>query len=252
MFNTNTELRSFVAKFHQLRRAGLEAHLNLHARGGRYWVGLCAQLGEAEQQPHHLPHQQRPRLRRSPAYARRQERRRAAREAAAEQVPASDVPAEEAKMDEDEESTEEVESPPPPQIVSESEAEVPDWFKEHLQPKNKLHGNTKVVVSDQLLSIIRPGSEVQKGEKFSLAQIVKSLWSYISTRTRRDSIGRDYFSMHNDENLMKIFGSERISFSEVKKSIQHHVYHGGKSIYNGYEIGGWQCKYFDISFDNLS
>ena len=78
----NTELQSFVIKFHQLRRAGYEAHLNLHARGGRYWVGLCAQLGEAEQQPHHLPHQQRPRLRRSPAYARRQERRRAAREAA--------------------------------------------------------------------------------------------------------------------------------------------------------------------------
>ena len=103
MFNTNTELQSFVAKFHQMRRAGYEAHLDLHARGGRYWVGLCAQLGEAEQQPHHLPHQQRPRLRRSPAYARRQERRRAAREAAAEQVPVSDIPAAEAKMDEDEE-----------------------------------------------------------------------------------------------------------------------------------------------------
>ena len=90
----------------------------------------------------------------------------------------------------------------------------------------------------------------QKGEKFSLAQIVKSLWSYISTR--RDSNHSDYFSTHPNDNLMKIFGSERISFSEVKKSIQHHVYHGGKSIYNGYEIGGWQCKYFDISFDNLS
>ena len=76
-------------------------------------------------------------------------------------------------MDKDEEPTEEVESPPPPQIVSENEAEAPDWFKEHLQPKNKLHCNTKVVVSDQLLSIIRPGLEIQKGEKFSLAQIVK-------------------------------------------------------------------------------
>ena len=158
-------------------------------------------------------------------------------------------------MDEDEEppntaSTEEVESTPPPQIVSESEAEVPDWFKEQLQPKNKLHGNTKVVVSDQLLRILRPGSEVQKGEKFSLAQIVKNLWSYISTR--RDSIGSDYFSTHHDENLRKIFGSERTLFSRVKNTIQHHVYHGGKSIYTGYEIGGWHCKHFNISFDNLS
>ena len=254
MFNTNTELRSFVAKFHQLRRAGFEAHLNLHARGGRYWVGLCAQLGEAEQQPHHLPHQQRPRLRRSPAYARRQERRRAAREAAAEQDPASDVQAAEAKMDEDEEpentsSTEIVESPPPPQIVSESEAEAPNWFKEHLQPDNKLHGNTKVVVSDQLLSILRPGHEAQKGEKFSLAQIVKSLWSYISERGGY-SPGSDYFIP--DENLAKVFGSDRVAFSAVKKKFQHHVYHGGKSIYTGYEIRGWQCQYFDISFDNLS
>ena len=63
----NTELQSFVIKFHQLRRAGFDAHLNLHARGGRYWVGLCAQLGEGEQQPPHLPHQQKPRLRRIPA-----------------------------------------------------------------------------------------------------------------------------------------------------------------------------------------
>ena len=100
MFSTNTELQSFVTKFHELRRAGLEAHLNLHARGGRYWVGLCAQLGEAEQQP-----QQKPRLRRSPAYARRQERRRAAREAAAEAIPTSDVPAEEAKTDDDMETS---------------------------------------------------------------------------------------------------------------------------------------------------
>ena len=128
-------------------------HLNLHARGGRYWVGP---LGEVDQQPHHLPHQQRPRLRRSPAYARRQERRRAAREAAAED-PASDVPAAEAKMDDDVESTEEVESPPPPppQSTSESRAEPPNWFVELFKTKNKLHGNVKVVVSYPLLRILQ-------------------------------------------------------------------------------------------------
>ena len=132
MFNTNTELRSFVAKFHQLRRAGFEAHLNLHARGGRYWVGLCAQLGEAEQQPHHLPHQQRPRLRRSPAYARRKERREAARQEAAK-ASNSDVQAEEARTEEP--STGEVEAPPPPssQSVSENEAEIPKWFTDNIR-----------------------------------------------------------------------------------------------------------------------
>ena len=149
-------------------------------------------------------------------------------------------------MDEDEESTEEVESPQ--NIVSENEAEAPEWFKEHLKPDNKLHGNTKVVVSDQLLGILRPGLEMQRGEKFSLPQIVKSLWSYISTRGGY-SPGSDFF--RTDENLAKIFRSERVEFSRMMKKIQHHIYYGGKSIYTGYDIGGWYCKQFDISFDNL-
>ena len=76
----DTELKSFVTKFHQLRNAGFDAHLNLHARGGGYFVGLCVQLHQAGQQPHQ---QQKQGLRRSPAYHRRQARRRAARQAAA-------------------------------------------------------------------------------------------------------------------------------------------------------------------------
>ena len=77
----DTELKSFVTKFHQLRNAGFDAHLNLHARGGGYFVGLCVQLHQAGQQPNQQ--QQKQGLRRSPAYHRRQERRRAARQAAA-------------------------------------------------------------------------------------------------------------------------------------------------------------------------
>lgn len=37
----------------------------------------------------------------------------------------------------------------------------------------------------------------------------------------------------------------------MKKRFQHHVYHGGKNIYSGYDIGGWHCRHFDITFDNL-
>ena len=92
----DTELRSFVTKFHQLRRAGFDAHLNLHARGGGYFVGLCVQLHQAGQQPHQ---QQKQGLRRSPAYYRRQERRRAARQAAAS-VPGA--PAAEAEVQDQE------------------------------------------------------------------------------------------------------------------------------------------------------
>ena len=92
-----TELKSFVTKFHQLRNAGFDAHLNLHARGGGYFVGLCVQLHQAGQQPHQ---QQKQGLRRSPAYHRRQERRRAARQAAAS-VPGA--PAAEAEVQGEEE-----------------------------------------------------------------------------------------------------------------------------------------------------
>ena len=92
----DTELKSFVTKFHQLRNAGFDAHLNLHARGGGYFVGLCVQLHQAGQQPHQ---QQKQGLRRSPAYYRRQERRRAARQAAA-RVPGA--PAAEAEVQEEE------------------------------------------------------------------------------------------------------------------------------------------------------
>ena len=275
------ELNSFIVKFQQLRSAGRYAHLDLHCEGGQSFVSLRVQLGEAGQQPHHRHHQQvRRGLRRSPAYHRRQERRKAARQAAeaedatppvpapeveTAEVPAVDVPAPEEPTVEspepnfefaapaavDTSSTEKVESPPPPQIVSESEAEAPEWFKEHLRPDVKLHGNTKVVVSDQLLGIIRPGLEVQrdKGEKFSLAQIVKNLWSYICTRGGY-SPGSDYFSA--DESLAKVFRSERVEFSAMKKKFQHHVYHGGKNIYTGFDIGDWYCQYFDITFDNLT
>ena len=216
-------------------------------------------------------------IRISPAYHRRQERRKAARQAAeaedatppvpapeveTAEVPAVDVSVPEVESPEpnfefaapaavDTSSTEKVESPPPPQIVSEYEAEAPEWFKELLRPDVKLHGNTKVVVSDQLLGIIRPGLEVQrdKGEKFSLAQIVKNLWSYICTRGGY-SPGSDYFSA--DENLAKVFRSERVEFSAMKKKFQHHVYHGGKNIYTGFDIGDWYCQYFDITFDNFT
>ena len=42
----NTELQSFVIKFHQLQNAGFTAHLDLHAPHGECWVGLRAQLGQ--------------------------------------------------------------------------------------------------------------------------------------------------------------------------------------------------------------
>ena len=73
-----TEVDTFVRKFHQLWRAGLNAHLDLDCHAGVAWVGLRAQLGQAPGPVHHqvYPTQnQSHRKSLSPSYHRRRERR---------------------------------------------------------------------------------------------------------------------------------------------------------------------------------
>ena len=200
-------------------------------------------MGEAEQHPHHLPHQQKPRLRRSPAYRRRQERRKAARQAA-EQISTSDVPAAEAEANEEEVSTEEVVSQKVPEAAEATE--LPKWFTDFLSTDNKIHGNVKLVVSDQLLGILNPCSEVQKGERFSHPQIVKGLWTYI--REKELGLGQDYFS--TDATLARVFRfqnqpMERVQFADMKRLLQHHVFYRStsKNIYNGRDLSWYMTQY---------
>ena len=67
------EFNSFLSKFHQLRSAGLTAHLDLDTHAGKTWIGLRVILGTDQNQ--NVPKVKR----RSPSYFRRQERRKAAR-----------------------------------------------------------------------------------------------------------------------------------------------------------------------------
>ena len=72
------ELNSFLQKFHQLRKSGATAHLDVDTHAGQAWVGLRVMLGP-------IQHQQSSSQRhRSPSYFRRQERRRAARQSSEE------------------------------------------------------------------------------------------------------------------------------------------------------------------------
>ena len=48
-----------------------------------------------------------------------------------------------------------------------------------------------------------------------------------------------------------LFLKKRTNINRMLKIIQHPIYYGGKSIYTGYDIGGWHCQHLDISFDNL-
>ena len=70
------ELNSFLLKFHELRKLGVTAHLDVDTHTGQAWVGLRVMLGPIQ----HQPVQQH----RSPSYFRRQERRRAARQSSDE------------------------------------------------------------------------------------------------------------------------------------------------------------------------
>ena len=72
------ELDSFLMKFHQLRKAGRTAHLDIDTHAGQAWVGLRVMLGsDKNQQQFQSSSSSR---HRSPSYYRRQERRKAAKQ----------------------------------------------------------------------------------------------------------------------------------------------------------------------------
>ena len=80
----DSELNSFLTKFHQLRKSGATAHLDVDTHAGQAWVGLRVMLGPIQHQPSSSQRH------RSPSYFRRQERRRAARENAGEATTAAE------------------------------------------------------------------------------------------------------------------------------------------------------------------
>ena len=99
---SSSEIQSFIDKFHQLRRAGLTAHLDLDTHAGKAWMGLRMVISPG----------QKLQKSRNPSYFRRQERRKAAAKAAEASEKPSDVNAEEAlaKEVDDQESRQEVKS----------------------------------------------------------------------------------------------------------------------------------------------
>ena len=98
----HTELTNFIVKFHQLWKAGHNAHLNVDSHAGHAWCGLRVDLGPAPAAPRHQHPQVRPGPRRhAPSYRRRLDARAAARAAASKD-------AEEATKDATETAEEEV------------------------------------------------------------------------------------------------------------------------------------------------
>ena len=78
------EIDSFIQKFKNLWKCGLDAHLNIDTHAGQAWVGLRVGLGGSHS---FHGHQDTAKRRRGPAYQRRQERRQAAGDAAVAGVP---------------------------------------------------------------------------------------------------------------------------------------------------------------------
>ena len=105
-----TELDSFVQKFHQLWRAGLNAHLDLDTHAGNAWVGLRVQLGRVPGPPHHqFPPTFYKKKQDSPSRQRRRDRRAAARNANAEEAEKADEVHEEALDEKSGDTAEKVE-----------------------------------------------------------------------------------------------------------------------------------------------
>ena len=130
-----TELDSFVQKFHQLWKAGLNAHLDLDTHAGIAWVGLRVQLGHVPGPLHH----QAPRKKNqdSPSRQRRRDRRAIARNTTAEEAAKTDSqmvsdPTE--KVDEetlDEESTDVIEK------VMENESSTLETIEEIVEDEHE-------------------------------------------------------------------------------------------------------------------
>ena len=91
----DSELNSFLWKFHQLRKSGVTAHLDVDTHAGQAWVGLRVMLGPIQHPP--APKH------RSPSYFRRQEKRKAAAAAARESNEVNDEVVAEAAATETEE-----------------------------------------------------------------------------------------------------------------------------------------------------
>ena len=271
----HSELNNFLVKFHQLWQAGQPAHLNVDCRDGYAWCGLRVQLGPAPGH-HQQDHQQvrRGRPKRSPASYRRLERRKAARAAAAEDAPSSSPPdatAEEAiaevLLEENGQKTEATEEAAEDDAEAEEATatepekddmpvDVPKMYMDELKPYEKFHGNVKLVVSDQLLSVINPGCDPseQSGQKFTLSEIVKRLWAYIS---EKGNVQNDFFT--TDATLAGVFPmKKKFQFREFKYYLQHHVYfsktHVSVYSWTPHKLPAAGTTFLDtiVSFKNVS
>ena len=150
------ELDNFVKKFHQLRQAGYNAHLDVDSQAGQVSVALRVQLGAGAGQAW-------PRRRRSPSYFRRMERRKADREAAAkssnsdsddlcDNVPAAEAGSE-SKEEKDKEFSEEAEIVSMPHDPS----KAINWINgiNEVQDGFYTTSNLEAIIADTIASIER-------------------------------------------------------------------------------------------------
>ena len=150
------ELDSFVKKFHQLRQAGYNAHLDVDSQAGQVSVALRVQLGAGAGQAW-------PRRRRSPSYFRRMERRKADREAAARSsnsdsdVLCDNVQAAEAGSESKEEKKEECSEEAVIVSMNDDPSKAVNWINGINEVQNGFYttSNLEAIIADTIASIER-------------------------------------------------------------------------------------------------
>ena len=207
------ELNSFLLKFHQLRKSGVTAHLDVDTYAGQAWVGLRVMLGPIQHQPSSSQRH------RSPSYFRRQERRRAARQSCEK---SDKVGAEKESTDSTEENaaeatTTERNAAEAPKVDNDFSCEICDFqsnrrtgLQVHMSRKHatieQLDGNTSLPydadekVDEEVEHFLQYG--FLRDPSFRVPSSGQQLWLYINGEMRKCGLSME--ERHAEWDLMDI------------------------------------------------
>ena len=211
----DSELNSFLTKFHQLRKSGATAHLDVDTYAGQAWVGLRVMLGPIQHQPSSSQRH------RSPSYFRRQERRRAARqsneESESDKVVTEEVATDSTVENAAKATTTERNAAEAPKVDNDFSCEICDFqsnrrtgLQVHMSRKHatieQLDGNTSLsndvdeIVDEEVEHFLQYG--FLRDPCFRVPPSGQQLWLYINGEMRKCGLSME--ERHAEWELMNI------------------------------------------------
>ena len=108
---------------------------------------------------------------------------------------------------------------------------APRWFCDAIGTYRNFHGNTKLLISDQLNKCIAHHATMMIHSKFT-----RQLWIHMSYLP----LNKDYFDPV-DTPFERIFGSEIVKWTDVRAYLQDHVYFNSTlvGVFSGKKMPGY-------------